>query len=227
MLGSDPRIPERSSVWPLRVFGDPRFFGLTLRGDSSRTLAHPLNALWNARNDVRNVDWLYRLVRRYRPIRAVETGVYFGKSTVAILAALQRNDAGRLISIDMPVTPAQTHARTPKSIGKLVPASLSDRWELRLGDARQLLPPVLLEGVDFFLHDSDHTYGHMTFEYEAAWRALSIGGVLASDDTKWSSAWVEFLERHRDEYRPLPDGPAQHRAIRKGAGTVRNLALKP
>ena len=216
-------LPERSSLWPVRVVGDPRWAGLTLRRGDQRSLRLPINALWNLRNDARVADWLYRLVRQFRPRRAVETGVYFGKSTVAILAALRRNGVGRLISIDLPESPEEAPSRTPKRIGKLVPASLRDRWELRLGDAKELLPAALSGGVDFFLHDSDHTYAHMTFEYETAWNALPVGGVLASDDTQWSTAWDEFLLRHQGTYHVLPDGPyhilpdgpGSHRAIRR------------
>lgn len=176
--------------------------------------------------DCLRADYLYRLVRQCRPAVAVETGVHFGKTSTAILAALHHNGSGRLISIDLPRTEATVnadgrlafaHVKTVDETGHLVPQDLRDRWDLRLGDARQLLPVALQGGVGFFFHDSDHSHAHQEFEYEAAWGALRVGGVLASDDTDWSTAWKEFLERHRDAVHLLPNGPQAIRAVRRTA----------
>jgi predicted O-methyltransferase YrrM len=61
---------------------------------------------------------------------------------------------------------------------------LRGRWELRVGDARTLLPALLHEvgEIGLFLHDSLHTREHMLFEFETAWSHLVPGGVLAADD---------------------------------------------
>ena len=71
-----------------------------------------------------------------------------------------------------------------RASGWAVPDELRTRWKLYLGDARELLPAVLgaLEQVDVFLHDSDHSYDHMTFELEQALPRLAHGGLLLSDD---------------------------------------------
>src|SRR5215468_1827986 len=56
-----------------------------------------------------SVDWfaferilLYALVRHLRPAACLETGVYYGGNSAFMLAALDRNGAGRLVSIDLP-----------------------------------------------------------------------------------------------------------------------------
>jgi len=201
-------FPERSSVWPTRLLGDPYWIWSDLKR-WDRTWRDPRNAAWSFWNDVRQADYLYRLVRQFRPSVVVETGVHFGKSSVVILAALQRNGRGRLVSIDLPT------AASPDETGHLVPPELRGRWSLRLGDTRTHLPAALEGGVQFFFHDSEHTYEHQTFEYEVAWPALEPGGVFVSDDTNRSTAWAEFLERHRGAWRPLPDGPTSVRAVRK------------
>jgi predicted O-methyltransferase YrrM len=66
----------------------------------------------------------------------------------------------------------------------VIPDELRGRWELRVGDARELLPAALAEvgEVQLFFHDSLHTREHMLFEFEAAWPHLADGGVLAADD---------------------------------------------
>src|SRR5207245_10552503 len=78
--------------------------------------------------------------------------------------------------------------------GFAVPQRLRGRWDLRLGDAKVELPKLLEElgRVDFFHHDSMHTYEHMTFEYETVWPYLRAGGVLASDDVDWNDAFADF-----------------------------------
>ena len=145
---------------------------------------------------------LYFLVRALGPASVVETGTANGVSTAYLLAALDRNGSGRLVSIDLPFeaeaggryrplvagTSIGLYDASPlpqgKAPGWLVPERLRGRWELRLGDARTLLPALLEElgEVGFFFHDSLHTRVHMLFEFEAVWPYLSPGGVLAADD---------------------------------------------
>lgn len=216
-------VPERSSLWPVRMLGDPHWI-LTARRRWDWSKGGPWRAALAMYGDYLRADYLYRLVRACRPATAVETGVHFGKTSTAILAALHRNGSGRLISIDLPRTEAarnadgrlaHAHVKSADETGHLVPNDLRTGWDLRLGDARQLLPGALADGIGFFFHDSDHSHDHQLFEYETAWRALRPGGILASDDTDWSTAWREFLDRHRGEYSALPDGPVGIRAVRR------------
>jgi len=143
---------------------------------------------------------LYALVRAIRPSLVVETGTANGVSTTFLLAALERNRAGRLVSIDLPfraedgrieslvdgaeIDPYDLSPVPPgKEPGWIVPDRLRKRWELRLGDARDLLPAAVAEEeVGLFFHDSAHTREHMLFEFETAWPRIAPGGVLAADD---------------------------------------------
>lgn len=144
---------------------------------------------------------LYAITRVLQPGVIVETGVASGVSSAFLLAAIHDNQHGRLVSIDLPFT---TNGTEPvplaggsislgqwspipagKDPGWLVPDYLKQAWDLRLGDARELLPAAIEEHrgrVGFFFHDSLHTLEHMLFEFETAWPALTAGGVLASDD---------------------------------------------
>ena len=63
-----------------------------------------------------------------------------------------------------------------------------------MGRSQEELPPLLqrVGGIDFFLHDSEHSYECMSFEFRNAWDALREGGVLVADDVNVNSAWDEF-----------------------------------
>lgn len=142
---------------------------------------------------------LYVVVRAARPRVVVETGVASGWSSAHILRALEANGAGELHSIDLPNVQEGSVLPPGRAAGWMVPAELRGRWTLHLGDARTLLPEVLaaLGRVDLFLHDSDHSYEHMSFELEQALPRLAAGGLLMSDDVHLHPAWDDFCAQHR------------------------------
>lgn len=152
---------------------------------------------------------LYGLIRDYQPKILVETGVCNGVSTAVILAALEKNGQGKLHSIDLPeftdtdytegdFWEGKKGAVIPKEKppGWIIPDDLKSRWELQLGRSDEVLPSLLdtLGTIDFFLHDSEHSYQCMTAEYHAAWGHLAEGGILASDDISWNTAFQDFAK---------------------------------
>jgi predicted O-methyltransferase YrrM len=141
---------------------------------------------------------LYVVVRATKPRVIVETGVASGISSAHILRALAANESGALYSIDLPNVQEGSVLPTGRTSGWMVPASLKRRWELRLGDSRELLPELLrtLEHVDLFLHDSDHSYEYMSWEFEQAFPRLADGGLLMSDDVHLHAAWEDFCRKH-------------------------------
>ena len=141
---------------------------------------------------------LYVIVRAAKPRVMLETGVASGISSAHILRAMERNGAGILYSIDLPNVQQGSVLPNGRQSGWIVPEDLRRRWHLRLGDARALVPKVLkdLDRIDIFLHDSDHSYEHMTFEYEQAWHWMQPGALLLSDDTHLHGAWDDFCRKH-------------------------------
>jgi predicted O-methyltransferase YrrM len=150
---------------------------------------------------------LYRLLRELRPEVAVETGVCNGVSTAFVLLALEDNGTGHLHSIDLPEVAGEEYeegafwdgkggAVIPpgKEPGWMVPPGLRERWDLVLGRSQDQLPALLdrVGEIDFFMHDSEHSYECMSFEFRAAWGALREGGVLVADDVNVNEAWDEF-----------------------------------
>lgn len=142
-------------------------------------------------------ELVYTIVRLRQPAIVVETGVFDGLSSAYILAALNRNDHGKLISIDLPDT-----GRMPSDIdgakpGWLVPERYHSHWERRFGDAREQLPAVVDEyDLDIFLHDSLHTEDHIRFELRTAVTAMMPGSVIIADNVRHNDAFREFAAVH-------------------------------
>ena len=74
-----------------------------------------------------------------------------------------------------------------------------------LGRSQDELPPLLdrVGSIDFFMHDSEHSYECMSFEFDQAWEAMNDGGALVADDVNVNPAWDEFTQRVGRRSQPL------------------------
>jgi predicted O-methyltransferase YrrM len=137
---------------------------------------------------------LYVLCRLLRPQVVVETGVCLGISSAHILYAIQKNGSGRLFSIDLPF---KSLSEEP---GSFVPSELRREWTFLKGASRDLLPYLAEKMiVDVFMHDSEHSYSNMLFEYKTIWPSIRSGGLLLSDDVYWTRAFSKFASEKRQE----------------------------
>ena len=141
---------------------------------------------------------LYIMTRILKPEVVAETGVFEGHSSLSILLALEKNDKGCLYSIDLP-SPSLPPSKEP---GWIVPEHLRKRWDLRLGKSSDLLPGLLeeIKEVDIFLHDSEHSYENMYWEYKTAWRYIGKGGLLLSHDISQNAAFGDFSKYVSEDY---------------------------
>lgn len=139
---------------------------------------------------------LYLFVRLLRPLFVVETGVAHGKSSAMILLALGHNASGHLLSIDMVpdghLEDGSTTRMSGYKTGWLVPEYLRDRWTLEIADSVERLRSMngdekFLTSVDFFFHDSLHTYDHLTRELSAVSGILSPTGRIMADNLEMES----------------------------------------
>jgi predicted O-methyltransferase YrrM len=158
----------------------------------------------------------YMAIRAFQPEIVLETGVANGVSSAYILLALQKNQRGALYSIGLN-DPQYLPAGKP--LGWIVPEPLKSRWNLLIGDSRDLLPSLLakLDTIDVFIHDSLHTYDHMRWEYQTAFPYLRPGGLLFSDDAAWNSAFSEYCR----------EVAAKHGRILRGVGFLQKNAGPP
>ena len=136
----------------------------------------------------------YAAVRALAPARIVETGVANGVSSAYLLLALHKNGKGHLHSIGLNDPNFFPQGAAP---GWLVPAWLRGSWQIHIGDAREILGALLsqLGGVDIFIHDSLHTYDHMSWEFATAYPVLRPGGLLIADDALWNDSFHDFARK--------------------------------
>lgn len=150
---------------------------------------------------------LYALTRLLRPTSIVETGGTPGKSSAFILRGLERNRTGHLYTIDLPPpqspklpVPSKATRFRPPNVGAnwCVPNYLRHRQTLLLGSAQEQLPSLLVQlgEICMFIHDSDHSYGHMLWELETSYPFVKREGLIMADDIGTNSAWLDFCASH-------------------------------
>jgi hypothetical protein len=137
---------------------------------------------------------LYALVRLTRPRHVVEVGVSSGVSSAYVLAALQKNRHGTLHSVDLPSRPklrrpagrsstASWGLPEGRSTGWGVPFGLRGRWDLRLGDKRDVLPLLVEEisRIDLVVYDVPHEDVRTFREFLDLDRRLPTHGIAIAD----------------------------------------------
>lgn len=149
---------------------------------------------------------LYLVVRLCRPDVIIETGVANGHSSFLLLSALEANSHGRLVSLY--ILPAA---------GSLVPERLHARWELIILDRADPIADAttrvaMIDDVDIFFHDGDHSYVGQCADFALAQRTLTRGrlGLLLSDDIDESFAFIDYVQRRELQATVLMDA---HKAM--------------
>ncbi|AAY80505.1 class I SAM-dependent methyltransferase [Sulfolobus acidocaldarius] len=143
---------------------------------------------------------LYAIIKETTPKIAIETGVGPGVSSTIILSALPEDSV--LYSIDV-----RNRLEDGNEVGYIIPQKLRKKWKFFLGESRRFLPKILQEvnEVNFFLHDSDHSYENVMFELSTIWYKLSEGGVILVDNYRFSNATIDFVSSKKAIYSELSD----------------------
>lgn len=137
-----------------------------------------------------DLDLLYWLSEYCQARRAVETGVAYGWSSLALLLSLQHRDEARLISTDMPYP----NRNNDRYVGCVVPTDLRSKWMLLRTADRQAIPMALeqIGEIDICHYDSDKSYAARRWAYPLLWQALQEGGIFISDDIGDNVAFRDF-----------------------------------
>ena len=165
-----------------------------------------------------DLDLLFHLAGQGGVLSAVETGVAFGWSSLAMLLGMA--PGGRLFSTDMPYV----RGNNEDYVGCVVPEDLRGGWTLTRLPDRQALPGALKAagGIQLCHYDSDKTYVGRMWAYALLWDALEPGGYFVSDDVSDNEAFREFsesVEREPTVIRPGTDGEKYVGVLVKGHDT--------
>jgi hypothetical protein len=146
----------------------------------------------------------YVLVRALRPKLLIETGIYHGLGSLALLRALERNAAegspGELFSFDL-----------ASDAGWLVEESRYPNWHRVVGSTADLLEKEIAgRHVGALFHDSYHDVATQQLEFGVA-LANPEPALLLVDASGGQIPVLEELARKRDgEYRQVPLGASDH-----------------
>lgn len=164
---------------------------------------------------------LYLLVRAAKPDRVVETGVRPGYSTAWILAALEKNRKGELVSLGPGSTAGRSSGVQNVSVGQFVPPTLRSRWTLALGNTEDRLREILAATprIDVFLYDNGPVATRAKFELRAAWDSLSDHGILLAHHVDANPAWSEFCRLQGLPPQVLDPGPPPMGGLAVAAGS--------
>lgn len=151
---------------------------------------------------------LYLLVRALRPRRIVETGVRPGYSTAWLLAGLEANGAGELISLGPGPTGGRASGVHEVSVGQFVAPALRSRWTLVLGNTETRLDEIVAGGpIDLFFYDNGPDAARARYELRTVWPVLSEAGVLLAHHIDANVAWAEFCRGQGLAPQVLDPGP--------------------
>ena len=164
-----------------------------------------------------DLDMIYLATGLSGAKRVIETGVAYGWSSFAILAAL--GDKGRLVSVDMPYPKLNNEA----FVGIVVPDEWRDRWTLiRRPDRGGLKAAIAAFGgtIDLAHYDSDKSYDGRMFAYPLIWNALRPGGIFISDDVSDNFGFRDWFEREGHAFAVSESGGRYVGIARKPGGGV-------
>lgn len=161
------------------------------------------------------IDWfgnqriaLYVILRHLKPEVCVETGVFYGGTTAFMLNALNKNNKGKLISIDLPDNDISEDVERHEKVGNsevipqglktgfIIPEYLKERWEFIVKDSIEALKEIK-EEFTFFSHDSEHSKDFMFNELELAKSKMPSNGTLFADDINWSNGFLQFCVQNK------------------------------
>jgi predicted O-methyltransferase YrrM len=149
----------------------------------------------------RRMVW-YAVARATKPKVLIETGVDQGMGAVVMCAALARNAVeghpGKYYGTDI----------NPEA-GYYLQHQYANYGQILYGDSLKSLDG-LLETVDLFINDSDHSEAYEQAEYELIKRKLSPNAILLGDNSHVTSKLAEFSMREGRRFVFLSEEPDRH-----------------
>jgi len=162
----------------------------------------------------RRIAW-YALVRIFKPVLVVETGVDGGLGTAVICEALMRNTlegkCGQLIATD-----------NNKNCGYLIPERLKSRYSILLGDSIKQLDTIN-QPVDIFIHDSNHAAWYEYGEYATIAPRFHDKTLVISDNSKNCEVLRTYANNRSNKFAFFQEELLNHWWPGDGIGIMYNI----
>ncbi len=152
-----------------------------------------------------NYILLYFLVRKFKPLNIVETGVAAGWSSLAMLRAIKKNGKGRLYSSDFPYF----RIKNPEQyIGILAKDEKNKKdWYLDIDGDDIALPKILKilqnENINLIHYDSDKTYYARNKALKILSPKLNSGTIIIFDDIQDNLHFKDLVEKTKEDFSVL------------------------
>ena len=149
-----------------------------------------------------NYILLYFLIRKFKLLNIVETGVAAGWTSLAILRALKKNGKGFLYSSDFPYF----RLKNPeKYIGYLAKdESNKDNWFLDIRGDDIALPEIVKKldnnTIDLFHYDSDKSYSGRVNALRILSSKINSKTIIIFDDIQNNLHFKEFVEKSSNDF---------------------------
>ena len=155
-----------------------------------------------------NIILLYFLIRKFKLLNIVETGVAAGWTSLAILRALQKNGEGNLYSSDFPYF----RLKNPeKYIGYLAKdENNKNNWFLDIRGDDRALPEITKqignENIDLFHYDSDKSYSGRSNALTLLGSKLSSKTIIIFDDIQNNLHFKDYIEKNKLNFHVIEFG---------------------
>ncbi len=149
-----------------------------------------------------NYILLYFLIRKFKLLNIVETGVAAGWTSLAILRALKKNGKGFLYSSDFPYF----RLKNPeKYIGYLAEnESNKDNWFLDIRGDEVALPEIVKKlnnnTIDLFHYDSDKSYSGRVNALKILNSKINSKTIVIFDDIQNNFHFKNFVEKSKKDF---------------------------
>lgn len=149
-----------------------------------------------------NYILLYFLIRKFKPLNIVETGVAAGWTSLAILRAIKKNGKGFLYSSDFPYFRLEN---PEKYIGYLAKYdSNEDNWFLNIRGDDIALPKIvkrLDNNIDLFHYDSDKSYSGRDNALKILSSKIDSKTIIIFDDIQNNLHFKNYVQKNKKDFR--------------------------
>jgi predicted O-methyltransferase YrrM len=151
-------------------------------------------------------DFLTEIISEIKPKVTLEVGLAYGISALFICQAIKKNPGTRHIIID----PSQNTDWGGLGLYSLKRAGCQEIIDFYEKSSQTVLPQLATNGVkvDFAFIDGWHSFDHTLVDFFYIDKLLTVGGVIAFDDSNWPSISkvIKFIIKNRSYkvFRYLP-----------------------